>query len=236
MRILVLAGAVCAALASPGSALAEGGVPHYARTIEVASRAVDVRLDYGHPAAGSTALQGQGELRTRLPGQGTFALRIPHTVGQVVSVGDPQLAASYALPSRDTWRPDLSVAALVDLPSVGDVAARPGIQLIATKELHTRFLRGVQVEGEVRTAGPRLAPTSRAAIGTRFEFLRTNGSLALVLLRPPADSGAVREDLAELALAHALDPSTTVRLQLGATLQGDASSLFRASVGFDVRF
>lgn len=235
MRNLALAGAACVILASAGFARAEGGVPRYARTIDVASRSIDVRLEYGSAAPGSAALQGEGELRTRLPGEGYVALRIPHTVGQVVTVGDAQLAASYALPTG-SWRPELAIAALVDLPTVGDLAARPGVRMLATKELHTFFLRSVHLEGEVRTAGPELAPTSRAAIGTRFEALRTTGSLQLVLLRPPADSGAAREELAELALAHALDPSTTVRLQLGATLQPEAASLFRASVGFDVRF
>ena len=236
MRNLALAGAACVILASAGSARAEGGVPRYARTIDMASRPIDVRLEYGNAAPGSAALQGEGELRTRLPGGGYVALRIPHTVGQVVTVGDAQLAASYALPTSDSWRPELAIAALVDLPTVGDLAARPGVKLFAAKDLHTAFLRSVHLEGEVRTAGPELAPTSRVAIGTRFEVLRTTGSLQFVLLRPPAHSGTAREELAELGLAHALDPSTTVRLQLAATLQPEAASLLRASVGFDVRF
>lgn len=236
MRSPVVAVVACVALAIAGSAHAEDGVPRYARTIDVASRPVDVRLEYGHSAPGSGALHGEGELRTRLPGEGYVALRFPHTVGRVVWVGDPQLAASYALPARERWLPEISVAALVDLSTVGELAARPGVKFFAAKELHALFLHSVHLEAEVRTAGPELAPASRAAIGTTFDFLHTTGSLALVFLRPAVDSGAASEDLAELALAHALDPSTTVRLQLGAKLQGDARSLFRASVGFDVRF
>lgn len=185
---------------------------------------------------GSTALQGEGEVRTRLLGEGYVALRIPHTVGQVVALGDAQLAAGYALPSPDTLLPGITVAALVDLPTVTETAARPGMKVVAAKELNSPLLRSVHVEGEVRTVGPELAPSSRAAVGTRFQFLRTTGSLDLVFLRPPANSGAEREDLTELTLAHSFDPSTTVRLQLGAKLPSDAPSLFRASVGFDLRF
>jgi hypothetical protein len=42
--------------------------------------------------------------------------------------------------------------------------------------------------------------------------------------------------VAELALAHALDARATIRLQLGATLPGDADSQVRASAGLELRF
>ncbi len=232
--VLILA-AACVALACAHAARADGA-PRFDRTIELASRSFDVRVEYAGAAPGSTALSGEGELRTRLLGDGYVALRVPHTVGRIVALGDPQVTAGYALPAQDSWRPDLSLAALVDLPTVAHATARPGAKLVASKEIGAGLLRSLHVEGELRTLGLTLAPSPRAAIGARFGHLDTTGSLNLVFLRPPAETGVARSDLAELALAHALDPRTTLRLQLGATVPGDADSQLRVSAGIDLRF
>lgn len=196
-----------------------------------------MRLHYGDAAPGSTALAGEGSLATGLPGSGQLTLRVPHTVGQVAALGEAQLGASYDLEPRYELLPQVAVVALVPAPSAPAArTALPGMKASLDKRLRSRFLRSVHVEAELRSESPGLARSSRTSIGASFRLpAATNGTLQLISYRPARGSPAAREDLAELALSHALGPDANLRLGLGAALSDGVASL-RTQVGVELRF
>lgn len=209
----------------------------YERTIEVGSRPIDVRLHYGAAAPGSSAIAGEGLLATPLPGTGRLTLRLPHTFGEVSTLGAPQLAASYDLAPRPDLLPRFGVAALVNVPEVaGTRTALPGVRASAQREIGTRFLQSFHVESELRTEGPTLAPSARTRVGARFRLpAALRGTLELVTVRPSSSAATPRENLAQLGLARAFGRDATLQLGVGGGRTGDAASL-RTRLGVDLRF
>jgi hypothetical protein len=211
----------------------------YEQAVEAGPSAVHVRLRYDAAAPGSTALAGEGSIDTTLPGEGHLTLRIPYAVGQGSTVGAAELDAAYVVTHETHGLPNLGVAALVDLPTApGTRGAHPGVKARAEKRLDTGALASLHVETELRTEGPDLNPSYRAAIGTSLRLgAATSGSLDFIEqpgLRLEARSP--REmPLAQLGLRHKLDASTGLRIGFSRGLESDAGSL-RATIGIDRHF
>jgi hypothetical protein len=216
---------------------ARAGDLGYDRTFDLAANPVEVRLHYGDPAPGATALVGEGSIGTKLPGEGQLTVRIPHVVGPVATLGNAQVAASYDLVQEGPVVPKISVVALADLPTArGARGVQPGLKASAAKKVASRVIHAIHVETELRTNGPSLAPSYRTAIGTDFRLrAATTGSLDYVALRPAIGSGAAREDLAQLGFSQSLGPLTRLRLAFGGGVSSGAPSV-RATLGLDLRF
>lgn len=221
-----------AASASPGDA-ATG----YQRTIELGPNAIELRVQQARSAGSSDALSGEGTVATQLPGDGHLTLRLPYVVAQAPVVGTAQLAASYSLANESPLVPSVAVAAHVDLPTApGARGARPGVRASAMKTLGLGVIDTVRVESELWTDGATLTPSYRALVGTTFRLLRTtSGSLELVALRPSAGTGAVNDNLVQLAVSHRLDPATNLHFGVAAGLAYGVSPL-RVTLGLDHRF
>lgn len=198
---------------------------------------IELRVHHASTAPGSEAVAGEGSLETRLPGEGQLMLRLPYVVGQIPAVGIAQVAASYDLAKETPLVPNVAVVAHVDLPTApGARGAQPGARLTVAKRLGGGIIETIHLESEMWTEGPTLTRSYRAAIGTTFRLrAATSGSLDLVALRPGADTGRANENLAQLGLAHQLDPDTNLRVGVAAGIAGGASPI-RATFGIDHRF
>ena len=211
----------------------------YEQAVEAGLSAVHVRLNYNPPATGSSALAGEGSIDATLPGEGHLTLRIPYVVGQDSGVGTAELDAAYVVTHGTHGLPNLAVAALVDLPTVpGTRGARPGVKAKAEKQLDSGGLASLHVETELRTEGPDLNPSYRAAIGTSLRLGEaTSGSLDFI--QQPwlsLEARSPREmPLAQLGLRHRLDASTGLLIGLSRGLESDPGS-FRATLRIDRHF
>ncbi|HXZ85420.1 MAG TPA: hypothetical protein VEI82_08020 [Myxococcota bacterium] len=221
-----------AAPPAPAAGLAPGAVLQgYQRTIEVGESAVDVQLHYGSGTPG-IGLSGVGILGTDLPGHGRLVFSLPHLVGSEGELGTAEVAASYDLAPAGWPLPKLAVTALVDLPTApGSRGAHPGLKATAVRDLGLGPLEPLRVESELRTEGPDLALSYRAAVGTGLRLgPATELGLELAALRPPTDTAAPREEHAQLRLTQQLRGKIRLRLGLSAGLANHQGSL-RASFG-----
>lgn len=211
----------------------------YEQAVEVGPSAVHVRLNYNPPAPSSTTFAGEGSIDATLPDEGHLTLRIPYVVGQGSAVGAAELDAAYVVTHGTHGLPNLAVAALVDLPTApGTCGARPGVKAKAEKQLDSAGLASLHAETELRTEGPDLNPSYRAAIGTSLRLgAATSGSLDFI--DQPGLRLEVRSPrevpLAQLGLRHKFDASTGLRIGFSSGLASDAGPL-RATIGIDRHF
>jgi hypothetical protein len=244
LRYLALVATSFALGFAPLAARAAGAGPDetpsgFERTIRVGPSSVELRVHAATSPPGSAVSAGEGSIATPLPGEGQLTLRVPYVVSQSPAVGNAQLAASYELAKESSLLPNLAVVARVDLPTApGARGAHPGVRATAAKKLGTGVIEAIRVESELWTAGPSLAPSYRALIGTTLRLHgATSGTVDLIALRP--GPGAARENLAQLGLAHRLDPATSLHVGVAAGLGETASAApfpFRATLGFERKF
>ncbi len=205
----------------------------YERTFELGPSPVEVRLNYGDPTPGAVALAGEGSVRSALPGEGRLTVRVPYVVGEVATLGNTQVAASYDLEHDTELLPRVSLAAEVDLPTAKKaVGARPGLKVTATKSLGSGLFEAIHAESDLSTDTVEVSPSYRAAVGASFRLpAATRASLDFVALRPGAATGAPSENLVQLGMSHTFANRTNLRVGLGS----DCRTL-RASFGIDRRF
>ena len=202
---------------------------------------VAARLNYNAPAPSATALVGAGALKMPLPGEGQLTLRLPYIVGQGAAFGAAELKAGYEIAHETQVLPNVSAAALVELPTApGMRGAHPGVKATAAKKIGSGLLESIHVESELRTDGPNLNPCYRAAIGTSFRLgPGTSGSLDFINQqagpRLVDASSSPETHLTQLGLKHKFDASTGLRLDLANGVATDARSL-RATIGIERRF